>query len=620
MSNLSQNENDENHGLDELLEYIRLQRGFDFTGYKKASLGRRIQKRLQARHVETYADYRGLLEADPDEFVELFNTILINVTSFFRDEFAWSYVGEEIIPRLFAQRGEEAIRVWSAGCATGEEAFSLAMLLAEALGEEDFKARVKVYATDVDEDALSFGRHATFSTKQVNTVPPDLLERYFTRENHSYVFRSDLRRAVIFGRHNLVQDPPISRIDLLASRNTLMYFQPETQAQILSSFHFALRPDGFLFLGKSEALTAKTDLFTPVDLKRRVFAKVAKQDTLTRPRIDPQERVLISHPTPEVAVREAGLDHVPVAFVVVDFEGRLVLANLQARVYFGLAQRDVGRPIQDLEISFRPLELRSRLEQAYRERHAVTVREVEWRQGEEIRFLDIQLTPLTGKNSELIGCGVSFTDVSRYRRLQVALQDAKREAETAYEELQSTVEELETTNEELQATNEELETTNEELQATNEELETTNEELQATNEELETMNDELHQRGLDLNSANLYLEAILTSLRAAVIVVDNELRVQAWNAGARDLWGLTGDEAVGQHLLNLDIGLPVEELRGSLRATFADNDVDAIVVDAVNRRGRRVHCTVSLTPLGSDGDISGVILMMQAEEARIDGA
>jgi two-component system CheB/CheR fusion protein len=600
--------------LDALLAYIRDQRGFDFTGYKKPSLARRIQKRLQARHVRTYDEYRTLLSHDGDEFSELFDTILINVTSFFRDEFAWDYLAGEIVPRLIAHRDDEPLRIWSTGCATGEEAFTIAIVLAEALGDEEFRRRVKIYATDVDEPALAVGRHAIFSPKQIKPVPEGLREKYFVGENHSYAFRTDLRRAIIFGRHDLVQDPPISRIDLLVSRNTLMYFTPETQAQVLANFHFALRDDGFLFLGKSEALTAKTNLFTPVDLRRRVFSKVARR--AGRPAVVRTEATMLTAPS-DGLVRDAVIDAVPAAAIGLDRDGKLALANLQARVQFGLTPRDVGRPIQDLEISFRPLELRSRIEQVYAERHAVTLRDVEWRTPHETRFLDIQVTPLTSPTGEVVGCAVTFTEVTRYRRLELALQEAKREAEAAYEELQSTVEELETTNEELQATNEELETTNEELQATNEELETTNEELQSTNEELETMNEELHQRGIDLNAANSFLEAVLTSIRAAVVVVDDEFRVLAWNAGARELWGLTPDEVVGQHFLNLDIGLPVDRLRAPIRAALTDGgQLQDVALEATNRRGRPVLCRINLAPLGNGKENGGgVILMMQAEEA-----
>jgi two-component system CheB/CheR fusion protein len=228
----------------------------------------------------------------------------------------------------------------------------------------------------------------------------------------------------------------------------------------------------------------------------------------------------------------------------------------------------------------------------------------------------VQVSPLVSTTGETVGCGISFVDVTRYRRLQGALEEAKREVETAYEELQATVEELETTNEELQATNEELETTNEELQATNEELETTNEELQSTNEELETMNDELHQRGIDLNTANAFLEAVLTSLDAGVVVVGRELEVTAWNEGARQLWGMSADEVLGRHLLNLDIGLPTEELRNPIRGVLSDGgDPASVVLPATNRRGRAVSVRVTLTPLRSDGDAEGVIVMMQADEA-----
>jgi two-component system CheB/CheR fusion protein len=320
--------------------------------------------------------------------------------------------------------------------------------------------------------------------------------------------------------------------------------------------------------------------------------------------------------------REAGLDQVPVPFLVVDHGGRLAIANLQARVCFGLAERDVGRPFRELDVASRPLELRSCLEQAYAERHTIMVREVEWRSADETRYLDVQISPLTARNGELVGCGVSFTDVSRHRRLQAALDDAERAAEAAHEELKATVEELETTNQVLRATNEDLQATNQELHATNEELHTTNVELGATNEKLATMNDELHQRRLDLNAANLYLEAILTSLRAAVVVVDDELRVQAWNAGAHELWGLSEDEVVGRPFLKLEIGLPVQKLRAPIRTVLrdgAEND-QPLLLDATSRTGGPIRCAIDLARLGSEGGVSGVILIMEAEERGLTGS
>jgi two-component system CheB/CheR fusion protein len=600
--------------FEELLTFIRDERGFDFTGYKRASLGRRISKRMQDAKIATFADYRQALEDDPNEFNRLFDTILINVTSFFRDPQAWEFISTEVAPRIVAQRGDgDPIRIWSTGCSTGEEAYTVAMIFANAMGDEAFMTRVKIYATDVDDDALTLGRHATYSEAQVEPVPLEFRERYFEPMNGGYTFRPDVRRSVIFGRHDLVQDPPISRIDFLVSRNTLMYFDVATQERILANFHFALRDEGFLFLGKSEVLVARSPLFAAVDLRRRVFTKVplvvARDRAVPRP-----ARQDDGQPTEgeAAAARDAGFESAPLAQVIVDRGGRLAAANMQARMQFGLSQRDIGLLLQDLELSYRPVELRSRIEQAYSERHSVTIRDVEWHTGADVRYLDVAVQPLTSRTGELLGITVTFADVTRYRRLQEALQDSKGEVETAYEELQATVEELETTNEELQSTNEELETTNEELQSTNEELETMNEELQSTNEELETINDELHQRTDELNDVNSFLEAVLGSLSAAVIVVDRELRVQAWNDAARELWGLHSEEVQGQHLLNLDIGLPVDRLRVPARAALAGEQPQPEVVEAVNRRGRAVRVNVRFAPLASNGtEVRGCIVMME---------
>jgi two-component system CheB/CheR fusion protein len=257
-----------------LLRYLKESRGFDFTGYKRASLMRRVDRRMGVVGVHSYPDYIDRLQVNPDEFAALFNTILINVTRFFRDQEAWDFLQAKVVPTLLAGREpDEQIRVWSAGCASGEEAYSLAMMFAEALGIEQFRQRVKIYATDVDEDALTTARQAAYTERDVQGVPPDLLTRYFEPLGDRQLFRKDLRRSVIFGRNDLVQDAPISRIDLLACRNTLMYYNAETQARILRRFHFALTPNGMLFLGKAEMLLTHGRLFEPIELKRRIFRK-----------------------------------------------------------------------------------------------------------------------------------------------------------------------------------------------------------------------------------------------------------------------------------------------------------------------------------------------------------
>jgi two-component system CheB/CheR fusion protein len=606
--------------LESLLEYVRDARGFDFTGYKRPSLARRITKRVEAVGAGDYESYRQYLEHHQDEFAQLFNTILINVTSFFRDEVAWEYLAGEVVPQVLDGRGgEEALRVWSTGCASGEEAFTIAIVLAEALGEEAFRRRVKIYATDIDEDALSEGRHATYSAKAVEPVPQALREKYFDRQNSSYVFRSDLRRSVIFGRHDLLQDPPISKVDLLISRNTLMYFNHEAQTHILRQFHFALRDSGFLFLGKAEAIANRSELFIPVEPRRKVFRRVpperVRPEQAAVPAARPDED--LADLAAQSAMRDAGYDAAPVAQIVVDADGCLALANLQARMFFALSPADIGKPIQDLEVSYRPVELRSRIEQAYADRHTISLRDIEWRVGDDVRFVDVQISPLIRTTGDYVGAAITFADVTRYQRLQQALTESKRESDIASEELQSTVEELETTNEELQSTNEELETTNEELQSTNEELETMNEELQSTNEELATINDELQQRTEELNDVNAFLESVLGSLGSAVVVIDRDFQIQGWNAQARDLWGLTEDEVRGSHLLNLDIGLPVDRLREPVKAVLSGTSNDGeVVLPAVNRRGRSIEARVKFSPLARQGDeVRGAILLMDAVAA-----
>jgi len=201
--------------VEELLDYLKGTRGFEFTAYKRSSLMRRIQKRLQAVNIGSYEDYQTYLEAHPEEFGLLFNTILINVTSFFRDPEAWEFLSSQIVPRIIASgRAEAAIRVWSTGCASGEEAYTLAIILAEQLGFEQFRRRVKIYASDVDEDALMQARHAIYTASQVQDIPSEFLSRYFERVDDRYLFHKDVRRSIIFGRHDLVQDAPISRVNL----------------------------------------------------------------------------------------------------------------------------------------------------------------------------------------------------------------------------------------------------------------------------------------------------------------------------------------------------------------------------------------------------------------------
>jgi two-component system CheB/CheR fusion protein len=308
---------------------------------------------------------------------------------------------------------------------------------------------------------------------------------------------------------------------------------------------------------------------------------------------------IANSPNTHMRLRDEAFDTLEQAHLVVDSNGHLAMVSRQARALFGLTLKDLGRRLQDLEVSYRPVELRSKLQQAYTERQPVEVSDVEFVLPEgNVVYLDMTVTPLQEASGILLGARISFSDVTRYHHLQQELLNSQQELETAYQELQASNEELETTNEELQSTNEELETTNEEFQSTNEELETMNEELQSANEELETMNEELRQRTDELNHVNRFLEGILGSLRVGIAVLDDKLSVNLWNNRAEDLWGLRSQEVQGHFFLNLDIGLPVQELRDTIRLCQAGSqDCQEVVLDAINRRGKSIRCRISCTPL-----------------------
>jgi two-component system CheB/CheR fusion protein len=610
--------------FERLLEYLKRHRGFDFTGYKRTSLMRRVRRRMDRVEIDTFEAYHDYLEVHPQEFAYLFNTILINVTSFFRDRAAWDFLTQEVIPQIVESKGEnETIRIWSAGCAAGEEAYSLAILFAEALGEEHLDDRLKIYATDVDEEALAQARQAGYSPKAVEPVPEELRETYFELSGGRYVIKNGVRRSVVFGRHDLIQDAPISRLDLLVCRNTLIYLNAETQRRVLARFHFALNDDGFLFLGRAEMLLTHAHLFTPVDLKCRIFSKV--------PKVTPRDRMVALTQAGDddaaeelgtyVRLREAAFDAAPLTQVVIDARGNLALANQAAQSLFHLSPNDLGRPFRDLELSYRPTELRSLIEQAQTERRVITLEDIERpRPEEETQYLDISVIPLRENGDRPLGVSITFRDVTQRYDLREELRRSNQELETAYEEVQSTNEELETTNEELQSTVEELQTTNEELQSSNEEMETMNEELRTTNEELERRNVELQERTEEVNQTILFLESILESVEAGIVVIDRDFEILLWNEGAEELWGLREEEVTGRSLLSLDIGLPVGELAEPVRSILA-GDIDGaeqeIVLDAVNRTGKSIVIEISNTlRAGPDGDIEGVVLVMEERDER----
>ena len=602
-----------------LLEYLRESRGVDLTGYKRTSLVRRVARRCQELGIETFAQYLDYLQVHADEFQILFDKVLINVTEFFRDKPAWDYVKEDIVPRIVAKAGN--IRIWSSGTASGEEAYSIAIVFCDALGAEQFLRRVKIYATDVDEEALNKAR-AGYLAKDLESLDEDLRNRYFEPQGSRFVFRSSLRRALIFGRHDLMQDAPISRLDLLICRNTLMYFTAESQGRILARFHYALNDDGFLFLGRAEMLLTHGALFAPVDLKQRIFTKVA--------RLQLRERLMLlaqtgnaeatNHVARLLRVRELASEGMPNPQLVIDALGVLVLANPPARRLFDIQPADVGRAFRDLDVSYKPVDLRTPIDRVNRERRPVLTSGVEFPNSEGgWRVFDVYTAPLIDDDGSLVGASATFIDVTTQTQMRMELERSRQDVETAYEELQSSNEELETTNEELQSTVEELETTNEELQSSNEELETMNEELESTNAELQSINTDLRLRTHEVDKLNTFLHAIIGNIEVGAVVLDGDTKVQVWNERAADLWGLRSDEVLGQPFFELDIGLPSKEIRAMIRAVLRGKPAhDEATVEALSRRGKTIRVRVIAYAL-SDGQRSGgaVIVMEELKPEKV---
>ena len=602
--------------FESLLQYIQESRSLDFRGYKRTSLRRRIALRMESIGADDFPAYRAHLEAQPSEFEDLLNTVLINVTSFFRDTEAWEVLKKEVIPQIIGNAEDgRALRVWSVGCASGEEPYSIAMLLADAMGTADFCRRVKIYATDLDEEALKAARLATYSPRDVENVPPEYLARFFERTNNHYVFERELRKCVIFGRHNVVHDAPISRIDLLTCRNLLIYLEAETQGIVLPRLHYALNRDGFLFLGKAETQLARSSMFKPVEMKHRIFEKVPQEwrrpigGSFTSPRL-----TRFDLPLPDARLLESVVNEFTNAVLVVDEHGEVALANTPARMLLGVGEADIGRPFQDLPISYRPIELRGPIDEVFRERRGLRLDDQEYRLNQsEVMRLMIDLRPLLRPDGSVHAVMLTFHDQTRVHTLQRELEAAQENLEQSIEELQSANEELETTNEELQSTNEELETTNEELQSTNEELETLNEEARSSNEEMESVNEELRIQAEQAAGYRIHLESVLRAMNGGIIVADSKRIIRSWNRWSENTWGLRSEEVIGTSLEALDIGLPIHQLREDLSSVQSGRtEQTEHQLEGLDRRGRRILCQVRVTSLqDEDSQSHGLVLMFR---------
>jgi two-component system CheB/CheR fusion protein len=568
---------------------LRNTTGNDFHGYKRNTFFRRIQRRMQVLQISDIPDYVERLRGDREEVQHLFQDLLIGVTQFFRDPHEFEVLEREL-PRLFDGKGpDDQFRVWVLGCATGEEAYSLAILLREHMAGMDSPPQVQIFATDLDSRALGSARTGRYADSIAEHVRPDRLARWFVKEGDTYCVAKELREMCIFSPHNIVKDAPFSRIDLLSCRNLLIYLNADLQNRVIPIFHFSLRPGGVLFLGSSENVTRHQKLFAPVDRKNRIFRRL---DTATRilpdfplsPRVRTIERA-DSGPAPvprggplsgSVSRRaEAVAERYAPAYVVVDEQYEVL--HFSGRTGRYLEPNPGAATLNLLNLVHRDLrlDLRSALHRAahdgvrvempptpvHRDGHSHGVNLIVEPVGSSDHNALIVLFQDSGAVAEALpGNGDRPLSDEHVQRLEAELRLTK-------ERLQATIEELESTNEELKSSNEEYQSINEELQSANEELETSKEELQSVNEELQTVNGELAHRVAELARANSDLKNLLESTQIATLFLDNDRRVRNFTPTATDIF----------HLLETDVGRPIGHVASRVAYPELEDDVRRVL-------------------------------------------
>jgi two-component system, chemotaxis family, CheB/CheR fusion protein len=572
--------------LNQILSLLRARTKLDFRWYRQRMLVRRIDRRMSLRHFTQVADYLAFLREHPDEVKQLGRDLLISVTNFFRDPEAFQALETEVIvPLVRAKELDAPIRVWSAGCATGEEPYSLGIMLLEQLAAERKNCQLQVFATDVDDDALGVARQGTYPESIIADVSPERLGRFFTPVDHAlFRIKKELREIVLIARQNLITDAPFSKLDLVVCRNVLIYLEPEVQRKVIALLHFSLNEGGFLFLGPSETIGQHIDLFEPVSKKWRIFRRIG----LSRPgRVEipiataanplfPARRI-----TPTVATRPVSFADMTHRLLLDQFAPPTVLINRKYEILYSFGPADrylafpAGEPTHDLLMMAREglrAKLRSAVHKALRENVPVTLALQVKRNGDFLPAI-VTVRPVQEQRGAdgllLITFQESDPDgVPPQHPESVAEESVVRQLESelkaTQDDLQTTAAAMESSNEELKASNEEIMSMNEELQSANEELETSKEELQSLNEELTTVNNQLQDKVAELESANNDIANLLNCTDVAIIFLDKQFRINRYTLPAKRLF----------NLIDTDVGRPLVDIAAKFSDATFQQDVE----------------------------------------------
>ncbi len=602
------------------------QTGHDFSGYKSKTFFRRVVRRMQVRQVTDLNEYCALLKQDGDEINALFRDLLISVTNFFRDAHAFDALAEQVIPKLFENRDvNDPVRVWVPACTTGEEVYSLAILVTEHLEKNAITVPVQIFATDIDDPALAVARQGRYPEQLLRQVSAERLENYFQRDGASYVICKRVREMCIFSAHNVISDPPFSRMDMVSCRNLLIYFGLELQQRVIPTFHYALKPEGYLFLGTSESISQHADLFRTIDKKTRIFQVLEKANR----RWNPTSMLQQVSDKPVRADGDGGLtdiqlrhkierhileQHTPAHAVVREY-GEIVFVSGGTGRFLELPRGAPSNSLLDMVPRELRLELRAILRQVVESKRSATRHDLPMTTatGEQTR-LHIKVEPLRGTAHRdrlfivffepiafaLPDQGGATADMRRN-------EAAEHEVREIRERLQSTTEEYETALEELKSSNEELVSVNEEAQSTNEELEASKEEMQSLNEEMNTINAELSGKIEELDRANGDLRNLFDATRIATVFLDSDLVIRNFTPAAAELFRLR-EADIGRPLTELSSVSDYPELKDHISEVFRSG---TMYEHRLSRDKSKAYYLVRITPyLGETKQVEGAVVTL----------
>lgn len=569
-------------GIAHILMQLRTVTGHDFSQYKKSTITRRIERRMAQHNIEDAEVYVRYLKESPAEAHMLFRELLINVTSFFRDPEAFAFLQQDILPRIFKDKPENYVfRVWVAGCATGEEAYSIAILLREWMEENRRELKVQIYGTDLDDDAIAIARAGAYTPNIAQDVAPERLQRFFVKGDAGYQIKKEIREMVVFAVQNIIKDPPFTKLDLLACRNVMIYLQPELQNRLIPAFHYALKPGGVLFLSPSESIGNHTSLFTSLNRKWKFYTTInsaastqpmmtgsltwAKSTSTKAP-----EEIMQKTKDPNFAelTRRMLVQCFAPASVVTDLTGNVLYVHGETGKYLRPAP---GKPsLNVIEMAREGLELRLRTAILAAAQGTPTLKEeVRFMSDSELMLVALSVRPVPNPQGDEMVLLVSFEDIApppKPRRKsatkapqQGRIEELERELALNKENLRATIEEYQASNEELKSTNEEMQSTNEELQSTNEELETSKEELQSVNEELITVNAELQAKIEQLSGMQNDMKNLLDNISIGTIFLDEHMLIRRFTREATKVYRLVASD-VGRALADINSNLEAENL------------------------------------------------------------